>query len=42
MRKSSGAQKNVGAPTFKVKLEGYFVWLTEYRREISSCGKNSG
>jgi len=34
MRKSSGAEKNVGAPTFKVKLEAYSVWKTEYRAEI--------
>jgi hypothetical protein len=37
-----GARENVGAPTFKGILEAYFVWLTEYRREISSCGKKSG
>jgi hypothetical protein len=33
---------NVGAPTFKVTLEGYSVWLTECRTEISSGGKKSG
>jgi hypothetical protein len=36
------AVENVGVPTFKVKLEGYFVWLTKYRTAITSCGKRSG
>jgi hypothetical protein len=39
MRKTSGARKNVGAPTFKVKLEACFVWLTEYRAEILNYRK---
>jgi len=30
------ARGNVGAPTFKVTLEAYFVWLTEYRQRNSS------
>jgi hypothetical protein len=35
-------RKNVGAPTFKVTLEGHSVWLMEYRRKFSSGGKKSG
>jgi hypothetical protein len=42
MRESSGARENVGAPTFKVTLEAYSVWLTEYRSEISNSGNKSG
>jgi hypothetical protein len=37
-----GALKNVGAPTFKVTLEAYSVWLTKYRAENSRYRKKSG
>jgi hypothetical protein len=33
--------ENVGAPTFKVILEAYSVWLTEYPAGNTRCGKKS-
>jgi hypothetical protein len=36
------ARENVGAPTFKVTLEAYSVWLTEYRPGDASWEKKSG
>jgi hypothetical protein len=35
-------RENVGAPTFKVTLEAYSVWLTEYRPGNASWEKKSG
>ena len=41
MRFGRNRWENVGAPTFKVILEAYSVWLTEYRTGNTSCGKKS-